>query len=121
MCFFFKHKPAYELLISDWSSDVCSSDLSIAHCVPLAALPLTRLMQCRAMNPATTAPQLRYLDELYLSAWRNTAKQFRESRVFKIVATGGDNDCLIYPVQIQVTLDIDCRCCGFIQIGRAHV
>src|SRR3546814_16898766 len=65
------------------------------------------------MNPATTAPQLRYLDELYLSAWRNTAKQFRESRVFKIVATGGDNDCLIDPVQIQVTLDIDCRCCGF--------
>src|SRR3546814_4785792 len=26
-CFFFKPKTAYELLISDWSSDVCSSDL----------------------------------------------------------------------------------------------
>src|SRR3546814_4895477 len=26
--FFFKQKPAYELRISDWSSDVCSSDLS---------------------------------------------------------------------------------------------
>src|SRR3546814_6658424 len=27
-CFvFFKQKPAYEMLISDWSSDVCSSDL----------------------------------------------------------------------------------------------
>src|SRR3546814_6543117 len=26
--FFFKHKTAYELLISDWSSDVCSSDLN---------------------------------------------------------------------------------------------
>src|SRR3546814_1334485 len=27
-CFFvFKHKTAYELRISDWSSDVCSSDL----------------------------------------------------------------------------------------------
>src|SRR3546814_6029254 len=25
--FFFKHKTAYELRISDWSSDVCSSDL----------------------------------------------------------------------------------------------
>src|SRR3546814_3004539 len=25
--FFFKQKPAYELRISDWSSDVCSSDL----------------------------------------------------------------------------------------------
>src|SRR3546814_13406609 len=25
--FFFKHKTAYEMRISDWSSDVCSSDL----------------------------------------------------------------------------------------------
>src|SRR3546814_8952914 len=28
-CFFFKQKTAYELRISDWSSDVCSSDLPI--------------------------------------------------------------------------------------------
>src|SRR3546814_9026259 len=27
LCFFFKQKTAYEMLISDWSSDVCSSDL----------------------------------------------------------------------------------------------
>src|SRR3546814_8911429 len=26
-CFFFKQKTAYEMCISDWSSDVCSSDL----------------------------------------------------------------------------------------------
>src|SRR3546814_5949881 len=30
-CFFFKQKTAYEMRISDWSSDVCSSDLGIAH------------------------------------------------------------------------------------------
>src|SRR3546814_4440213 len=29
--FFFKQKTAYEMRISDWSSDVCSSDLSILH------------------------------------------------------------------------------------------
>src|SRR3546814_9849908 len=28
MFFFFKQKTAYELRISDWSSDVCSSDLT---------------------------------------------------------------------------------------------
>src|SRR3546814_10081643 len=28
--FFFKQKTAYEMRISDWSSDVCSSDLSVA-------------------------------------------------------------------------------------------
>src|SRR3546814_272017 len=27
LCFFFKQKTAYEMRISDWSSDVCSSDL----------------------------------------------------------------------------------------------
>src|SRR3546814_7951275 len=30
MFFFFKQKTAYEMRISDWSSDVCSSDLAIA-------------------------------------------------------------------------------------------
>src|SRR3546814_11192886 len=29
--FFFKQKTAYEMRISDWSSDVCSSDLEIAE------------------------------------------------------------------------------------------
>src|SRR3546814_5068928 len=29
--FFFKQKTAYEMRISDWSSDVCSSDLPTAH------------------------------------------------------------------------------------------
>src|SRR3546814_1051414 len=28
--FFFKQKTAYEVRISDWSSDLCSSDLSLA-------------------------------------------------------------------------------------------
>src|SRR3546814_15763273 len=31
LVFFFKQKTAYELRISDWSSDVCSSDLGFAH------------------------------------------------------------------------------------------
>src|SRR3546814_4821115 len=38
MCFFFfKQKTAYEMRISDWSSDVCSSDLDAAlvHALPL--------------------------------------------------------------------------------------
>src|SRR3546814_6595740 len=31
MFFFFKQKTAYEMRISDWSSDVCSSDLNMAE------------------------------------------------------------------------------------------
>src|SRR3546814_3308488 len=33
-CFFFKQKTAYEMRISDWSSDVCSSDLLGFDAVP---------------------------------------------------------------------------------------
>src|SRR3546814_10239064 len=35
--FFFKQKPAYEWRISDWSSDVCSSDLAAAAGIGEAA------------------------------------------------------------------------------------
>src|SRR3546814_2442104 len=31
LIFFFKQKTAYEMRISDWSSDVCSSDLREVH------------------------------------------------------------------------------------------
>src|SRR3546814_3220146 len=31
LVFFFKQKTAYEMRISDWSSDVCSSDLDRQH------------------------------------------------------------------------------------------
>src|SRR3546814_8150805 len=34
--FFFKHKTSYEMRISDWSSDVCSSDLLFITGVGLA-------------------------------------------------------------------------------------
>src|SRR3546814_3593798 len=41
MCiFFFKQKTAYEMRISDWSSDVCSSDLASSYLVaPLVENP----------------------------------------------------------------------------------
>src|SRR3546814_5860380 len=43
MCFFFfKQKTAYEMRISDWSSDVCSSDLHR----PRAGNPLSRADRC---------------------------------------------------------------------------
>src|SRR3546814_1505690 len=40
--FFFKQKTAYEMRISDWSSDVCSSDLSIS------SMKMTVGATCRA-------------------------------------------------------------------------
>src|SRR3546814_8519005 len=41
--FFFKQKTAYEMRISDWSSDVCSSDLE----------PVTRALQAPHIDKVT--------------------------------------------------------------------
>src|SRR3546814_16054627 len=38
--FFFKQKTAYELRISDWSSDVCSSDLGLTYLPPGQSKPI---------------------------------------------------------------------------------
>src|SRR3546814_9228738 len=45
--FFFKQKTAYEMRISDWSSDVCSSDL-YRPTLPLTPLDLYMLIEDRA-------------------------------------------------------------------------
>src|SRR3546814_6795854 len=37
ICLFFKQKTAYEMRISDWSSDVCSSDLDVFDAIGFAA------------------------------------------------------------------------------------
>src|SRR3546814_4151379 len=45
--FFFKQKTAYEMRISDWSSDVCSSDLAnldLVEVAPMAKPPVAKLM-----------------------------------------------------------------------------
>src|SRR3546814_6147295 len=49
--FFFKQKTAYEMRISDWSSDVCSSDLprgeNLFHaCAPAAAASVRKDRNC---------------------------------------------------------------------------
>src|SRR3546814_6454687 len=54
--FFFKQKTAYEMRISDWSSDVCSSDLLAAA---LAALVLWHLYTYYTYAPQTRAGKIR--------------------------------------------------------------
>src|SRR3546814_8711967 len=44
--FFFKQKTAYEMRISDWSSDVCSSDLPVATVDAAAALASALSADC---------------------------------------------------------------------------
>src|SRR3546814_2324046 len=48
--FFFKQKTAYEMRISDWSSDVCSSDLHAALGGRLLALACRRRFRSWALR-----------------------------------------------------------------------
>src|SRR3546814_37559 len=49
--FFFKQKTAYEMRISDWSSDVCSSDLAqVAYSVALRHLERRRIPLAEAVD-----------------------------------------------------------------------
>src|SRR3546814_16540886 len=49
MFFFFKQKTAYEMRISDWSSDVCSSDLlPVSARTAVGAGPGAALRRCAA-------------------------------------------------------------------------
>src|SRR3546814_4015223 len=54
--FFFKQKTAYEMRISDWSSDVCSSDLSAPRFWAIRSRPINCLMSAPAQNALDPAP-----------------------------------------------------------------
>src|SRR3546814_8063297 len=64
--FFFKQKTAYEMRISDWSSDVCSSDLLLARLAQhnkgrtdeRVAVPLGRLLEALARDKRKAHPVL---------------------------------------------------------------
>src|SRR3546814_7005796 len=43
--FFFKQKTAYEMRISDWSSDVCSSDLTDVEDAPQLGVDLLQVVE----------------------------------------------------------------------------
>src|SRR3546814_7275064 len=58
--FFFKQKTAYEMRISDWSSDVCSSDLKV---VPDAASLETLIAQARSEAKSAFGDDTVYLEK----------------------------------------------------------
>src|SRR3546814_8144298 len=55
--FFFKQKTAYEMRMSDWSSDVCSSDLPISIPASLRAWCSTKGYDHATSTDATMRPK----------------------------------------------------------------
>src|SRR3546814_11972874 len=86
--FFFKQKTAYEMRISDWSSDVCSSDLFIRAGTPeqverqsvaLDSLHTTTVEHFRSLARAAGAEH--YIrDSGYLFVYESEATFAREDR-----------------------------------------
>src|SRR3546814_1409289 len=87
--FFFKQKTAYEMRISDWSSDVCSSDLfglPIYQHPMESNLTLAAQMLRDAYQGPPIAPMRRFLDPLdvegaYAVQALNTRHWLAEGRV----------------------------------------
>src|SRR3546814_2190909 len=71
--FFFKQKTAYEMRISDWSSDVCSSDLR-SNVRPEPA-PITWMIEAHSaflsMSASDAFCTLRILPRIGSNAWNS--------------------------------------------------
>src|SRR3546814_16129504 len=74
MFFFFKQKTAYDMRISDWSSDVCSSDLVASRTLvkqAISAEPATTLQRSPPWSP----------EDLPVEMWEETSPiEFRQAR-----------------------------------------
>src|SRR3546814_6480061 len=129
MFFFFKQKTAYEMRISDWSSDVCSSDLS-RYCFPLhgsgfllANLLATALLTLTGRNTSILSkgiinqverhcccvPQYSVFSPVISAPAANRTKSCRLIEHHRIFVVRPDFQ--IYPPNIPAAA----------QIGRAHV
>src|SRR3546814_8664057 len=90
---FFKHKTAYDMRFSDWSSDVCSSDLSIGVAPLITGLDFDALIADKAFDSnalratlnergalavipsnASRAGAIPYDEEMY--KWRHLVENF---------------------------------------------
>src|SRR3546814_13998444 len=93
--FFFKQKTAYEMRISDWSSDVCSSDLlereevwresSGAPRTAFAAQTYSEPFRRLGLHPRLIDPVMQLLDgPVYLHQYKVNAKAAFDGEVWQI-------------------------------------
>src|SRR3546814_17736141 len=85
--FFFKQKTAYEMRISDWSSDVCSSDLAAAGVVDRDYdAPAKKIVDVAGIGVALHEPEL--LGILRIDA----VERAHQRRWFTDLRSGGEAD-----------------------------
>src|SRR3546814_10032075 len=94
--FFFKQKTAYERRISDWSSDVCSSDLPHGGpCFSACRLPLAaRRSNETRTPPRRLAPVTRARPGVKLLPGTSSGTRDRDERRRSSEERRGGNECV---------------------------
>src|SRR3546814_11981666 len=112
--FFFKHKTAYEMRISDWSSDVCSSDLGADGVAP------QRLHLAAFERPVTVAFTLA-LDRQPVDVAAEPALGVPRIAVPSVAHTplGAVDHDLRKGAAAMLGIEAPARCRQRLQIGRA--
>src|SRR3546814_19656986 len=80
--FFFKQKTAYEMRISDWSSDVCSSDLAVYSDADAKALHVREADEAVHIGPSP-ARESYLIGDRIIAAAKVTGARSEERRVGK--------------------------------------
>src|SRR3546814_3648105 len=88
--FFFKQKTAYEMRISDWSSDVCSSDLQYGNVPTAGNTGPNDLANVRAANMADPIGGINLSISVGSSKSSSKSTQSKTSAQGSQVMAGGD-------------------------------
>src|SRR3546814_10177041 len=129
MIFLFKQKTAYEMRISDWSSDVCSSDLAVAYAGRILAFSATAqdvdaaLDRLKALIDGDFAERREQRSDAFPSeAEFERALALAERRLtgshIHLLETLRDGNGEVHPLQLQRRAGVDEE---MLKIGRAHV
>src|SRR3546814_8886821 len=103
--FFFKQKTAYEMRISDWSSDVCSSDLvaAAAGTVADAAVDRVRTLAGGLGINTDRCPWLVGTGTLFAVALACSADQYRLEDPMTDHDTAQEDGCTCRAVRYRIT------------------
>src|SRR3546814_7551425 len=115
--FFFKQKTAYEMRISDWSSDVCSSDLRVDPPVDRVRLDVLGTVHLGGPDQVggLTGPD-QYVGDRPAGDVRATVDHQREPLTGTVViAVGGAVAVELRDIEVALGAQLH------VEIGRAHV
>src|SRR3546814_7094929 len=96
--FFFKQKTAYEMRISDWSSDVCSSDFSFSKLISAWSIGEPNKSSASIFTPVPIGGQM-----------LNQSNRNALPHVIQFSLRRGDREGVVWGKCVSVSVDIGCR------------